>query len=641
MLIIITILCQTFTVNHLPCFLSGSDYIEVKKVDSLAYFATGRGLEIFNLNPPTPTRLSKFAAESPALGIDIEGNYAYLACNYKGICIVDVSNPFEPKLISYFDTEGQAKTIKVRDKFAYIADWENGFLILDISNPSKPRIVAHCPDIGQAYSITLKDTLAFVGSFNRSLKIINISNPRKPVVLSEFPDGENVYGADAYVDDTLAYINCGFFRDNNHYHFAVVNIKNPEKPILIAGLTMPATNVGIVKYQDYIFTNAQDDGIYMVDVSNPTQPTIKGVYNQGHEWGRNLALYEDNLIIPQLNEGFSILKIKKPQEPEEIYKYQSIKWQYLTYKDRSDYAYIIGNIMEKGIYTKSILKIIDIEDPNRPLLTCANIRLTGMGIIYEGSIDYPYLAITLHQGHPAHESLSTLIVNVKKPCIPQRIRTIKGGGPTEFRYPYLYVLDKSKIKITDVEDSNSRTDSLILNRELYDLKLVDSLAYITGKDSLYILNIKTGNFIGSCYHGKSYAINISYNYPYVAVPYTPYPGSSYGFCLFNISNPNEPQLIFDTLLTEIPVNPQCITIMGCELKDSLLCLGRGDYGFDIWKINGSDSPYRIATQETPNNATHCFPPGNSNIIMKNGVIFLIDGGSLEVYKSSLNKFDTK
>ena len=631
MILLLIIIFQQLEITHCPSFLSGGDYFQVQIVDSPAFFATGRGLEIFNIKDSIPTRISKFATEGQAVAIDIVGNRAYIADDYKGLCIVDIANPQSPKLVGYFDTEGMAKAVKVRNKYAYLADWNNGFLIIDISNVLKPKLVGRYSNIGMAFSVTLKDSLAFVGSFNKSLKIINIKNPRKPTVIGEFPVGDDVYGADICIDDTLGFINCGFIYDKKYCYFAVLNIKNPSKPELIAALPIPETNPGIIKQNNCIYTNTQK-GIYILDVTNTKEPFIKNIFNDNHISGNNFKIYNNLLLVPQFLDGFAVFDISTSQEPKKISFYQNIKWQFMAHEDSINFIYIVGNIPESGIFKQSVLKIIDINDPDKPVPTCANFHFAGRGVIYEGSIDYPYLAVTQHRGHPAHETLYTAIFDVSEPCTPKIIRTVKGGGPTEMHYPFLFVLEGEKIKIADINNQNFWIDSLMIRREIYDLAMSDSLIFITGQDSLYVLNIKTRKLLSSCYHGKRYAMNISLDFPYLAIPYTPCPGSTYGFCIFDVSNPNFPRLMIDTVLYESPINPQCINIMGCELTDSLLCFGRGNYGFDIWKVKLPDSVYRIATHDTPNIATHCYPPGNSNIFIRVDHIYLMDYGSLEIYK---------
>jgi hypothetical protein len=160
----------------------------------------------------------------------------------------------------------------------------------------------------------------------------------------------------------------------------------------------------------------------------------------------------------------------------------------------------------------------------------------------------------------------------------------------------------------------------------------DTLIFLSVKDSLLVFDLKSKRKTGSCFHGRPGAVNIAYEYPYLALPYTPFSGSTYGFVIFDINQPSKPILIYDTIIFAPAVNPMSITIMGSAFVDSLFFFGRGSYGFDIWNINSTVGIHCIASQETPYSATDCYPSGNSNIAVKENIIFLIDRCSLEMYR---------
>ncbi len=619
-------------INHnvIPDFCVSGDYFDVKKVDSLVYFVTGRGFEIHALRSNGIKLLSKIPTDGLAYGLDVSGNYAAIADYYNGLCLIDISDPLLPHQASHTKTSGNSSDVVIQGDYAYVADGLNGFVIFDISNPSLPKLTGHCAVKGDAFSVTIKDTIAYVGSFNSSLKIINVADPYQPFVIGEFPQSPNACGRDILVDDTLAYVNCYLSRNGKDIRFAVINVKDPANPVFIGGLVLPPTNRGIEKIGDHVFVNAQAEGTYMINVQDPTRALVVSKYDETTWFGYGYEIIDDHfLLVPQSSYGFSVVDVGKPGAPLTWYHHKNITWKYLTLDDKHNYLYIIGHTANKYYFENSILKIVDIGNHENPVV-CGEFTFAGRGCLYEGSIDYPHLAITVYRGHPSNESLYTALLNISNPQNPKLVNLAKGGGVIELQYPYLYCLEGAVLKIADLHDSLLWIDSLVLANEGYDFVIKDTVVYATVKDSLVLYGLHSQKHLGACYHGKPYAVNISLNFPYLAVAYTPNPGSTYGVLIFKVSDPCLPVLMFDTLVQETAIDPMTICIVGCLLTDSLLFLGRGHCGFDIWQLE-QNTIQRVLTQETPHMATHGYPMGNSNIYVKDKTIYVLDYGSLETY----------
>ena len=73
-----------------------------------------------------------------ATGVAVAGNYAYVAYDYNGLVIVDVSNKAAPTLAGSYDTAGGAWGVAVAGNYAYVADGSNGLDILRAGTDSTP-----------------------------------------------------------------------------------------------------------------------------------------------------------------------------------------------------------------------------------------------------------------------------------------------------------------------------------------------------------------------------------------------------------------------------------------------------------------------------------------------------------------------
>jgi hypothetical protein len=70
--------------------------------------------------------------------VAVSGSYAYVADNWAGLRVIDVSNPSSPREVGFYDTPGYAYGVAVSGTYAYVADVWEGLRVIDVSNPSSP-----------------------------------------------------------------------------------------------------------------------------------------------------------------------------------------------------------------------------------------------------------------------------------------------------------------------------------------------------------------------------------------------------------------------------------------------------------------------------------------------------------------------
>ena len=91
-----------------------------------------------------------------ARGVEVVGNYAYIADDYKGVQVIDVSNPSSPRLVgAQISTDAPALSLRAQGRYLYLAKagsisgGADGLVVFDISNPVAPKpshLAAQLPD---------------------------------------------------------------------------------------------------------------------------------------------------------------------------------------------------------------------------------------------------------------------------------------------------------------------------------------------------------------------------------------------------------------------------------------------------------------------------------------------------------------
>ena len=78
-----------------------------------------------------------------ALGVAVEGSYAYVADGDSGFQVIDLSNPASPQIVGSVDTPGYTYDVAASGTYAYVADGYSGLQVVDVTNPASPTIVGN------------------------------------------------------------------------------------------------------------------------------------------------------------------------------------------------------------------------------------------------------------------------------------------------------------------------------------------------------------------------------------------------------------------------------------------------------------------------------------------------------------------
>ena len=162
-----------------------------------AFVADGSTLEILNVtDPSSPTFVGSIETLifSYVDGVQVKGDYAYIADGGRGLLVVDISNPSSPTAVGSYDTPGTARGIFVSGDFAYIADEDGGLQIIDISSPFSPTFVTSYATPGIAFRLFVSGNYAYIADEASGLQIVDISDPYHPENASAYNPVDYVYG---------------------------------------------------------------------------------------------------------------------------------------------------------------------------------------------------------------------------------------------------------------------------------------------------------------------------------------------------------------------------------------------------------------------------------------------------------------
>ncbi len=175
------------------------------------------------------------------------GSIVYVASGQLGVQVVDIADPLSPTIVGAVDTPGQAQDIAQAPDHLFVADGEAGLTILDASLPTSPTVVTSLALSGSAAKVLASGSYAYVLTWD-DLLVADVSDPANPTIVAEA-------GIDAPVQDldrTGSYLLIAAKDQGLH----VVDVSDPTRPV-IATTIAPATATseiwGVTALGEYAF----------------------------------------------------------------------------------------------------------------------------------------------------------------------------------------------------------------------------------------------------------------------------------------------------------------------------------------------------------------------------------------------------
>jgi hypothetical protein len=276
----------------------------VQIVGNYAYVADGlSGLQIIDItNPSNPILKGNYDTSGYAYRVQIVGNYAYVADDSSGLQIIDITNPSNPTLKGNYDTSGNARGVQIVANYAYIADWTSGLQIIDITNPSNPTLKGNYDTSDNSYGVQVVGNYAYVGEESSGLQIIDITNPSNPTLKGNYDtSGEvaslQIVGNYAYLADWTSGLQ-------------IIDITNPSNPTLKGNYDTSGNARGVQIVGNYAYVADGYSGLQIIDITNPTNPTLKGTYDtSGFAFG--LQIVGNYAYVADYDGGLKIIDVSE------------------------------------------------------------------------------------------------------------------------------------------------------------------------------------------------------------------------------------------------------------------------------------------------------------------------------------------
>ncbi|MFE8603669.1 LVIVD repeat-containing protein [Archangium violaceum] len=256
------------------------------------------GLTVFDVSnkaAPVKVKTIQLPGDNYWNGVWAKGDALYVASTTKGVNVFDISNPADPKLIRNLPSGGSAvnvHTVFVEGNRLY-ATATAGVLIFDVTSPLEPvELNRYAPYPGQAHDMFAVGHQLYVNYGIRGYMVVDASNPDDLRTLGKFTypgqySHHNAVGT--FAGRTIAFEG----GEGSGEHLRVLDITDPANIVKIGSFQLrPEISIhNMLLVGKKLYVAWYQEGVRVLDVSNPTRPTQVAHYNTWREVDEDPGVY--------------------------------------------------------------------------------------------------------------------------------------------------------------------------------------------------------------------------------------------------------------------------------------------------------------------------------------------------------------
>jgi hypothetical protein len=364
---------------------------------------------------------------------------------------------------------------------------------------------------------------------------------------------------------------------------------HPFEITAACSVSMPDMAYGVTICGDYAYVGAYSAGLRIIDISDPTNPTLAGFYDTPDN-ANNVAVAGDYAYVADWSSGLQVIDISDPTNPTYAGSYE-VPGLSLGVTVWGDYAYLADHA------NSAQLQILDISDPTDPM-PVASYTTPGSTRYVVISGDYAYVA----------EIDSGLeVVDISDPTNPTfagRCTTPGMARGLDVSGDYAYIGDDLEgLQVIDISDP---TNPVIIGSRVlpsYALRVAACGDYVYVADhagGLQVVDVSdpaNPRSAGS-YHTPSHAHGIAVSGTHACVA-----DWASGLQVLHVADPVQPPLLAGNCDTPGSANRICVEGDRAFVAD-------GISGLTVIDITDPTEPVVVGTHDTPDDAQGIAIAGN-------------------------------
>jgi hypothetical protein len=248
--------------------------------------------------------------------IKSQGDYLYIGTqgSLRILDIGDITNPTEVGTYSLPQRQTNLKGLDIAGNYAFIGRGDGVFQILDISDPASPQPLGSCNLSGDIQDLVVEGDYAYVTS--DLLFLVNVSNVSAPTLVSTYDPGGpglllgiEVVGNYAHIANDLQ----GLF---------IVDVSDPFNPSFVSQLNPPGGfSQDLDVYGDFCYVAEGEAGVAIIDITDLTNPFLVAIHDTDDAY--DVVYKQGNVYVADAFGGVKMVSVTDPANPIEIGYYDN------------------------------------------------------------------------------------------------------------------------------------------------------------------------------------------------------------------------------------------------------------------------------------------------------------------------------
>ena len=300
--------------------------------------------------------------------------------NTHGFEILNASIPETLEVINEFQLEENLSSgyLALNDTLLYLSvysypNWSMGFYIFDVANHKNTSIGQYFfnASLNDFYCFGVYTTGSYlyylVNNINDKIGgvvVFDCSNITQPVEVGSY------FNTECCFQDLVFYNSFAFLLRNNYCELSeadvqIINISNVSSLTKVGEVVDNDEHNGIACYEDYLLLAGLFGGLYVYDLTSPTNPQVISNYVETDEYYQDVCISE-NMAFLVKTKGCSILDLSDIRSPKRIgnfkYKKETGGFKFVLVED--DLLYLHKNSEDLN----RMLFILDVSNPKKPVM---------------------------------------------------------------------------------------------------------------------------------------------------------------------------------------------------------------------------------------------------------------------------------
>jgi hypothetical protein len=253
-------------------------------------------------------------------------------------------------LVSLGDIGGDIRSVAVEGGYAYVGEG-SALSVIDLSDPEDPTRVADISIPWIARDLSIQSGKIHIAG-DGGLLIVDILDPLNPSLLGSFPT--SAAATNISVVGNLVFLALG--EDG----LLIVNASNPGQPVQIA--TYGGAFFDVWATGGLAYLAGQD--LHILDISNPANPSLLGTFTEG--WPYQAVHADGSLVYLAAGLNLLIVDASDASSPHLLYN-ESLPHHIYDVRAAGDVAYFLTLEFDTLDSSNSChAGALDVSDPNNP-----------------------------------------------------------------------------------------------------------------------------------------------------------------------------------------------------------------------------------------------------------------------------------